>query len=154
MRALSAISFSATEPHPGTPITFRIDLLPLSLNFWTRKYWSVRAREARDTKMHVNLALGVKRRQWASIHGPWFTVPVHVHLVYYVGTLDKNGRKKAGNAARLDVDNLVPKHILDAMKGIVFADDNIDCVPMVTTEARRADGKGGCTVITVSPYSA
>jgi hypothetical protein len=154
MSEFAAVQFAGTEPKPGEPITIRIDRIPLSLNFWTRKHWVVRARDGRDMKMHVNIAFGVKRRQWVALHGPWFSVPVQVHLVYYVGVLDKNGRKKSGFAARLDVDNLVPKHILDALTGLAYKDDNIDCVPMVTTEARRTDGKGGRTVITIAPYDA
>lgn len=153
MNGVSAVRFAGSEPQPGQPITVRIDRIPLSLNYWTRKHWVVRSREAKDTKLEVNLAFGVKRRQWVSLHGPWFKCPVQIHLVYYIGRLNKAGRKKGGFAARLDVDNLVPKHIIDALKGMAFADDNIDCVPMVTTEALWTDGPGGRTVISIAPYS-
>ena len=147
------IRFSDTESKPGQPVTFRVDLLPLSLNYWSRAFWTVRAREAADTKIVVHAALGVKLRQWVMLNGVWFKEPVSIALVYYIGEKIKTKVGIRRRHANLDVDNLVPKHIIDAMKGVLIADDNRKLVPLVSQEAVDVSGVGGYTVVTVAPYS-
>jgi len=147
------IRFSDTESKPGQPVTFRVDLLPLSLNYWSRAFWTVRSREAATTKNVVLAALGVKMRQWVMLNGVWFKEPVSVALVYYIGEKVQTKVGVRRRAANLDVDNLVPKHILDALKGVLIADDNRKLVPLVSQEAVDVKGVGGYTVVTVAPYS-
>ncbi len=149
----AAVRFGPGEPQPGEPITFRLERLPLSLNFWTRKFWSVRADEAINTKQECLLAIGLKVRQWVAINGPWFRAPVKIELVYHVGSHKKLRTKSFRRASGIDTDNLLPKHIIDALKGVLIEDDNMHCVPRVENETVPFEGVGGFTVVTVTPYS-
>lgn len=130
-----------------------MDLLPLSLNYWSRAFWTVRSREAASTKLAVLAALGVKIRQWSMLNGVWFKEPVSIALVYFIGEKVQTKVGIRRRHANLDVDNLVPKHIIDAMKGVLIADDNRKLVPLVSQEAVDVKGVGGYTVVTVAPYS-
>jgi len=73
--------------------------------------------------------------------------------VYFIGEKVQTKVGIRRRHANLDVDNLVPKHIIDAMKGVLIADDNRKLVPLVSQEAVDVSGAGGYTVVTVAPYS-
>lgn len=146
MIVTQAVRFGLGEPQPGEPLAFKIDMLPTSLNYWSRQFWAVRAKEAKDAKVHVFRAIGARRRMWARMNGPWFTSPVRIVLTYHVG------RAKNGASRNLDVDNLVPKHIVDAMKGVLIADDNFKHVPRIEQEIVPIDARGGYTHVLIRPY--
>lgn len=148
----NAISFPPGEPQPGEAFTASIERLPMSLNFWSRKFWSVRAKDALDVRAHVLNAVGLKRRQWCALNGPWFTVPVRIHLVYFVGDKVKTAVRNMSRKNGIDTDNLVPKHIIDALKGSIIADDTMRLVPMVINETVPIVGVGGYTEFTIEPY--
>lgn len=151
-----AVTFPKGEPQPGDDLVLRIERLPLSLNYWTRKFWTHRSRDAADMRGHVERAFGQKRRQWCAINGPWFTVPVEVWLTYYVPDAGPTQRTAKGHfvAGQIDTDNLVPKHIIDALKKLAFADDTASHIPRVTAEVRRlgADEKYSYTRVWIFPY--
>lgn len=146
-----AVRFGPNETHPGETLYLRIDRLPLSLNFWTRKFWTKRSQDAANMKMHVVHAFGVRRRQWVHLNGPWFTVPVEMWLTYCVreGGRERNGRFRIGE---VDTDNLVPKHIIDALKGLAFADDTARHIPLVSNEVEFIADGDPYTLVTIAPY--
>lgn len=148
---LPVVEFTPLEAHPGTPLRIVVDRLPLSLNFWTRKFWHVRTKDAENMRQHVVAGFGVKRVQWCRINGPWFRVPVSVHCLYHIGnkTRDAAGRFYT---RKIDTDNLVPKHIIDALKGLAFADDTARHIPRVTNEVVFVEGAGSRTIVTIAPY--
>lgn len=148
-----AVKFRDDEPGPGEALEIEIERLPMSLNFWTRKFWTVRSRDARDTKVRILIAFGHKRRQWVHLNGPWFRVPVTVVLTYYVGEMVRDSRGRFVQQ-EVDVDNLVPKHIIDALKGLAFADDGPRYVRRTVQEVVLVEGKAARTNILIVPYEA
>jgi len=144
----SAITFSSGDPQPGEAIELQVDRVPLSLNDWTRKFWTVRAADAKDWQQSIFLAFGVRRRQWVHLNGPWFRDPVTVEIHYFVGELARNGKRTGKH--RFDLDNLVPKHIIDGLTGLLFKDDSCEHIPVLIQYAHRVSGRS-YTVVRVYP---
>ena len=94
-----------------------VPLIPSSLNTWTRAHWTTRNRERQAVAdaTHPRLLLAGCRSG-----RPMFTGPVRITLVYH---LAPRLRKQ-----RIDLDNLAPKHLIDALRGWVFPDDGPDYV--------------------------
>ena len=100
-----------------TYLSFTVLGVPSSLNDWTRKHWRTRNRERLQWAEKVG---NVLLSQGLRTGRPAFRVPVRIIFTYHL-----KGRKR-------DVDNLVPKHLIDGMCGYVFADDGPDYVQEVT----------------------
>lgn len=147
-----AILFGLREQQPGEPLTIIVPKLPSSLNDWTRDHWGRRARDARDMKAAVDVAIGHRRLQWAHLNGPWFKCPVEIHCMFEIGNVGRLGKIKRGAANRIDVDGLVPKHIIDALKGTIIAEDDVDHVPLLLLEGRRVEGRGR-TIVRIAPFT-
>jgi Holliday junction resolvase RusA-like endonuclease len=117
---------AATAPADYVPeLKLRIKALPVSLNVWSRD-WKVRHRQQQEWKLRFYNAFGMDRRQKVYLHGPWFPGAVNIGVTFHVA-----GKR------RMDLDNLVPKCLIDAMRGEVFRDDNIEVVRMLVLESRR-----------------
>ena len=123
-------------------LTITVPMLPSSLNKWTRAHWTTRNGEHKAwvAAMEPRLLLAGCRKGH-----PLWAGPVEVALVYHVA------RKKGGKA--MDVDNMAPKHAIDAMKGWVFPDDGPSYLPRLV-QSVVLGAKSDCTVITVTPLHA
>src|SRR6185436_6748827 len=88
----------------AAPLTLNIPDLPYSLNQWSRD-WKKRHQRQESDYWRVWNAIGNRRHTLIHLHGAWFDGPVKLEFVFHVP-----GKK------RLDLDNLVPKTYIDAMR--------------------------------------
>jgi len=100
-----------------TCLMLSVPYLPSSLNVWTRAPWMVRNRDRMEwaERMALHCLLAGLRSDI-----PVFSEPVRLTLTYRVG---KKLRRQ-----KFDVDNLVPKHLIDGLIGYAFPDDGPDYV--------------------------
>ena len=118
-----------------------IPLIPSSLNEWTRAHWSARNRERKAVAdvVHPRLLLAGCRSG-----RPLFREPVRVTLTYHVAP---RLRKQ-----RIDLDNMAPKHIIDALRGWVFPDDGPEWLAELVQ--RVSEGAGAdTTTVAVEPVA-
>ena len=122
-------------------LEFSVPLIPSSLNTWTRAHWTTRNRERQAVAdaVHPRLLLAGCRSG-----RPMFPGPVRVTLAYRVAP---RLRKQ-----RIDLDNLAPKHLIDALRGWVFPDDGPDYIRELVQRMDTAEGPDGTTV-TVEPIA-
>lgn len=119
-------------------LSFDVSGIPSSLNYWTRAHWRVRDRERKawhDRLVPLLLASGCRKGR------PMFAGEVRVMLVYNFG--------KGNKRRRPDLDNLAPKHLIDAMRGYVFKDDGPTYIVELVQSIERHGGKGDFTSVTV-----
>lgn len=103
--------------------------MPSSLNYWTRAHWRVRDRERKQWADKIVPALFTHGLR---VNKPKFTCKVALSLCYYFS--NKSRRK------RPDLDNLAPKHIIDALRGYVFPDDGPAYIVSLTQTVRWHGG--------------
>lgn len=113
-----------------TSLSLIVPGVPSTLNAWSRKHWAVRNRERKEWAERV--ALVIRRDYYPERlrvgvrmdEGNPFAVTLH----YFVKS------KRAKN----DLDNRVPKHILDALSGWAYVDDS-QIVKLTQTITRGAE---------------
>lgn len=115
--------------------------VPSSLNAWTRAHWQARNRERKLWAEKVLLT-------WLSRPAPRptpFVEPVSVTLLYRVTRTGKRGKP-------IDLDNMAPKHLIDALRGVVIVDDGPQWVRQLVQRI-SVGGERDETVIRVEPLS-
>ncbi len=117
-------------------LVFTVPLIPSSLNAWTRAHWTARNRERKAVAEAVRPRLLLAGLRSGS---PRWTVPVRVCLLYRVAP------RKHGQ--RFDLDNLAPKHIVDALRGWAFPDDGPDYLAELVQRVEHGAERDETTVL-------
>ena len=116
-----------------------VPFIPSSINTWSRAHWRTRNAdrvEWADRMGDYLLLAGCRKRS------PMFKGKVRVTLVYHI-----KGKRQH------DLDNMSPKHLLDAMIGWVYPDDGPDYVAELV-QSHVHGAKADATDIVVEPLAA
>jgi Holliday junction resolvase RusA-like endonuclease len=117
--------------------TFRVEGLPKTLNAWSRAHWTLRAGLAEETRWRVRLATqrALQVGQWDGNPFPQARVTVTFGWP---------------NRRRRDLDNAVPKLLLDGLVAAgVLPDDSADRVVALTLQSGPVVGGPGWTELVV-----
>lgn len=114
--------------------------VPPSLNAWATRHWAQRHRDRGEWAAKVKFVLYAAHGRRRAL----FTVPVRVTLTYRVAP---RLRKQ-----RLDLDNMAPKHAVDALRGELFPDDGPQWVRELVQRIEEGAARDE-TVIRVEPLS-
>ena len=120
-------------------IRFVVPGIPSSLNVWTRSHWRTRHSESLSWNTRIQLFY---LSQYSHLPRPAFTGGVHLLFEF----------RRPRSKKLIDVDNMAPKHLVDAMRGLLFPDDSPKWVKSITMTAHRDVGiPSDETLIMVEP---
>jgi Holliday junction resolvase RusA-like endonuclease len=118
-------------------LRMRIEGLPVTLNRWSRAHWTLRAGLAEATRWQVQAAVGQARRTGHWDGQPFPRARVRVTFGW-------------PNRRRRDLDNAVPKLLLDGLVAAgVLPDDAAGCVVELTLRSGPVVGGAGWTDVVV-----
>jgi len=110
-----------------TRMTFAVPRLPMSLNDWTRRHWSVRDRETKAW------------REWVQCTCHWLGAPLD-------GAVRVTLSFRQTRRHRMDLDGYAPKMALDALQGVAYTNDRQVRELVMRLEDERGEPRTTITV--------